>query len=371
MKHIIFSIRWPVSGIRNYIKYTFNNETFKEYKFTIVAPDIGFSEFVDKHLDSRFTFVACEGSAKSMIMAILRVCRENPSANINAHGFTAIIYSILPSLICRRKLLGTAHDIFTEKQFSGKFSYLKRVLLALLLNCTKATITVSNDCKENILRYLPLVPSNKLHPILNGIDSQYFAHAQPRPFKKELSLPEETVLVGFLGRFSAQKGFGYIIKAVQTLIEDDSFKSKNFKLVCFGWGGFIREEQEVISKLNLDSYFIFHPFVDDVATAIKGLDLVLMPSLWEACGILAMEVLACGVPLVVSDCEGLREVAMGTPATVVKMRSYEELVQALKKYLGKDSKGAFLEYAEIAQTRYSAKLNTSPQTLLIYKEFLE
>lgn len=366
MKQIIFAIRWPVTGIRNYLKYTFNDDLFNGYRFTIVAPDLEFSGFVNRHLKSdRFDFVPCGVEAKSMAIALIRVCREHSDAHIHAHGFTALAYAILPAIICRRKLFATAHDLFTPNQFDGRYGSLKRLVMTFALNRTQATIAVSEDCKQNILRYLPKVTAKKLHAVLNGINSSYFAHAEPRPLKAELELADETLLVGFLGRFMSQKGFKYVIEAVRLL--DKQGKAKGLKLVCFGWGGFIREEQKKIAKLGLGVYFLFLPYSDDVAPVIKGLDVVVMPSLWEACGILAMEVLACGTPLIASNCEGLREVIRDTPTTVVPLGSSEELAQALEIYLKKDLRKYFVEYAKIAQDRFCASNTSSRQTIKVYQ----
>ena len=41
---------------------------------------------------------------------------------------------------------------------------------------------------------------------------------------------------------------------------------------------------------------LFLPFVTNIASTLKGLDVVVMPSLWEACPLLAMETLVAGIP---------------------------------------------------------------------------
>ena len=66
-----------------------------------------------------------------------------------------------------------------------------------------------------------------------------------------------------------------------------------------------------------------------MASALKGVDLVAMPSRWEACGLLAMESLSAGVPIVGSNCEGLGEVLEGSPAKRVPVGDVRALVDAL------------------------------------------
>ena len=88
-------------------------------------------------------------------------------------------------------------------------------------------------------------------------------------------------------------------------------------MLCFGWGGFIREEQVEIKRRGLENNFHFLPFQENPARAIRGVDVVVMPSLWEACPLLPMEVLVAGVPVIGTDCVGMREVLLDTPARVV------------------------------------------------------
>jgi glycosyltransferase involved in cell wall biosynthesis len=105
-------------------------------------------------------------------------------------------------------------------------------------------------------------------------------------------------------------------------------------VVAVGHGGFMREELEYVRGLGLESRFRFLPFVPDIGPTIRGCDVVVMPSLWEACPLLAMEVLCAGVPLTGSTCIGLREVLHGSPAQVVPPGDAEAIKHALLAFAG-------------------------------------
>ena len=69
-----------------------------------------------------------------------------------------------------------------------------------------------------------------------------------------------------------------------------------------------------------------------MAEAIRGVDLVVIPSKWEACPLLPMEVLVAGRPLLGSDCIGMKEVTFDTPALIFPSGSLEMLVQKVKEF---------------------------------------
>ena len=126
-------------------------------------------------------------------------------------------------------------------------------------------------------------------------------------------------------------------------------------LLSFGEDGFVREERKEVSRRGMSDEIRFLPFVPDVAATLKGLDMVAMPSLWEACGLLAMEAMTAGVPLVGSDCVGLREVLRGTPAYAVPPADGHALAQAIVKELKSPSLVTAKAYASQAAVRFDVR----------------
>ncbi len=100
------------------------------------------------------------------------------------------------------------------------------------------------------------------------------------------------------------------------------------------------------------------PFESNVAGAIKTVDVVVMPSLWEACGLLAMETLVCGTPLIATECIGLREVIKDTPAVVVPAKNGEDIAVAITDMINVDQKMNFQCFVEKAAERYGADVQS-------------
>ncbi len=88
---------------------------------------------------------------------------------------------------------------------------------------------------------------------------------------------------------------------------------------------------------------------------IKAMDMVVMPSRWEACGLLGMEVLAAGVPLISTDCIGLREVVAGSPARIFSPGGDVGggLAELITEEIHKPTKEAFIRYQPEAVDRFA------------------
>jgi glycosyltransferase involved in cell wall biosynthesis len=165
-------------------------------------------------------------------------------------------------------------------------------------------------------------------------------------------LPSDKPLIGFFGRFMAQKGFRDVVDAMRLVVERVG-EAATPLVVTFGWGAFIREDYQYIEQQGLSSHFKQLPGTDDMPGSLKGVDLVVMPSRWEACGLLAMEALAAGVPIIGTGCVGLDEVLSGTPADKIAPYSPEQLAEAIVKNRETPRKDAFRAYQATACERFA------------------
>ncbi|MCW8931853.1 MAG: glycosyltransferase family 4 protein [Gammaproteobacteria bacterium] len=357
-KNILLVVRWPISGIRNYLRYVFNSKEFDAYHFTIVAPDLDFFSFFDKELkSSRFSFIPSKNSTLSLTLLVTRLILTRRFDLVNAHGFSSAIASLPMATIKKIPTLLTVHDVFTAAQFETSNIKIKRWLLTRVFSMANEIMTVSEDAKDNLIEYLPKINRKGLFANLNGINSQYFFDATPADLVQLFPETKGMFRIGFLGRFMSQKGFIYLIEAIEQIKKENP--ELNPVVICFGSGGFIREDKALIEQKDILDRFIFVPYTDDVAASMKGLDLVAMPSLWEACGLLAMEVLCTGTPLVATNCIGLREVLKDTPAIQVNPKDSKALSQAIKQQIKQNDKTIFKEYAPIATQRYNVSNHAS------------
>nr|VFK59372.1 MAG: Glycosyltransferase involved in cell wall bisynthesis [Candidatus Kentron sp. TUN] len=130
----------------------------------------------------------------------------------------------------------------------------------------------------------------------NMIEVPADAEFQPRPFRQ----PPK---IGAMGRFDHVKGFDIYLRALGILKE----KGHAFSALLGGGG---KEEEELIElrdRLGLDEQVSFVGWVGNPIAFFSDLDLVCIPSRSDAFGITPLEAGVAGIPQVLSDAEGHRD----------------------------------------------------------------
>ncbi len=378
-KKILLVVRWPVGGIRTFIRYVYKNIDTERWHLTILAPSSSGLETMREDLrESKVTFIAVnemptDGSSGAVLFTrhIYHALKTKKYDLVHSHGFISGACTSLAQIcsFSNTPHLMTSHDIINKSQFHGIKGVIKKAVLAKLFNYIDKIHSVSNDAQNNFLEYFPSFKnSDKCLVIRNGIDVEQFSQVTPRNFRQELSLSEEEFLIGFFGRFMSQKGFILLIEAIECLCKKELPKKP--LVLSFGDGGFSSQEKLEISKRKLNEYFLFLSFIPNVAESIKGLDVVVMPSLWEACPLTPMETLVCGIPLIATDCIGLREVIRNTPAHIIPSGNALALSEAILQEMKGKNIDYFMHFRNIAVTRYDVK-NTKTSIFLTYDKLMK
>jgi len=367
-KRILLVVRWPVGGIRTFMRYVYRRFDPKQYHFSIIGPDNPELDVLANDLeglDFEIIKVSERPSSSELLLAAARLLMRGRYDLVHSHGFTSGLCAALPACLFRTPHILTSHDVLSAGQFEGVSGSFKKMVMGIALSLVNIIHSVSYDAQANLLKFFPALSNkkDKCIVILNGIETECFVNAVPRDLRGELGVDENVFLIGFLGRFMAQKGFVYLVDAIEKLKVSEGLIKKPIVL-AFGGGAFIREEKSAITERGLDDYFRFMPFTPNVASVIKGLDLVVMPSLWEACPLLTMEVLTCGTPLLAFDCIGLREVAENTPTHLVPSKDIKALAEGITLLMEKKMQKPFTDFAQLAVERYDvASTVTALQTL--------
>lgn len=369
--HILLVIRWPVGGIRTFIRYVYGRFDHSIYKFSIIAPNLeDMKVLIDDLSGMDVSYIPFNENISSINLywLISKTIFFGKFDLVHSHGFISGVYSALPARLSRVKHIMTSHDILLPKQFLGLKGSIRKKTLSIFLPMIDVIHSVSHDAYQNLIENLPNLKNSraKLVIIPNGIEVERFNGSEKRDFREELNLGEDTFLIGFLGRFMSPKGFIYLVDALGLLLKKTDLPKKPIVL-AFGWGGFVREDKEYINQKGLAPHFHFLPFTPNVAPVLKGLDIVAMPSLWEACGLLAMETMVAGIPLIGTDCIGLREVLKDTPSIMVPAGDS----QALAKAIEAEMKGPSISKAEAFKEKASTRFDVKKQAAKLEQLILE
>jgi glycosyltransferase involved in cell wall biosynthesis len=308
------------------------------------------------------------GSKSAFAAEIWRAIATRRWDLVHAHGFTAAVVCAPIARLVGIPVLFTQHEVIRDDQYRNFRGEILRGTIRAGLALTTRIHSVSESAAANLrkLAHGRAGTCRRIVVVPNGIDAKRFAEAAPVDVRAELSLGPEAFIIGFFGRFMKPKGFGVLIEALRQLV-GRSPGDRYPVVVAVGSGGFRAREERAITRLGLTPNVRFLGFRSDVAGLIKGVDVVAVPSLWEACGLIAMETLVCGTPLICSDCDGLAEVASGSPATVIPTENAEALADALAHHMRHDHLPAASEYAPAAAERFSADL-PAERIATLYRE---
>lgn len=369
---ILLTALQPGGGIKTFFRYIYSQGTFSDCRFVLVAPDQDLSSYIGEFLPAgRIELIPAEPGTANFIRQVRRISRSDHFDLVHSHGFSAGALTAIAILGIRSlPHLMTAHDVLREAQFVGWRGRVQKSLMGLVFRKISLIHAVTYDARENFLEFFPSVDPDRVIPILHGVDTTFFRDGEPRNLKQELSLEPGTPLIGFFGRFMGQKAFRVLVDAIELLASDPSLPLTPH-VATFGWGGFIREDYQYLNKKNLGSYFHQLPQTHDMPGALKGVDVIAMPSRWEACGLLAMEALSAGVPIVGTNCIGLREVLDGSPAQQVNVDDARGLSKALRYELNNEEVRArdFQRYAPVAFDRFCIDRPAS-ELLVLYQKLI-
>jgi glycosyltransferase involved in cell wall biosynthesis len=139
------------------------------------------------------------------------------------------------------------------------------------------------------------------------------------------------------GRYVKKKGFDILLRAFRQLLDT----GVNANLTIGGGGEELEALQALVIELELGDYVDVGVWIDDVSNALDAADIFVLPSLDEPFGIVMLEAMARGVPIISTKTKGPTEVLSAETARLVEIGSVDALYHALREVV-LDHDGALL-----------------------------
>ncbi|MBF0363026.1 MAG: glycosyltransferase [Oligoflexia bacterium] len=261
------------------------------------------------------------------------ILKFNINVIVSRIWMTSII-SFLSLLLIRGKnkiAFFPTEDCFPEKDTSltaTKLSFLKKFLIKKAYNYSTHVISISNEmtkCLENFYN----LSNNKILTIYNGVDLNKFQYSARafRNFDKD-----KTYRLLSIGRFTYQKGFDILLYAVKKLREENY----NVHLNIFGNGPLKEELVDLKNKIGLNDHeCLINPFNDKIIDEYHRNDIFILSSRYEGLVLVLMEALACGIPIVSTDCKSSPSEILdfGRCGHLVIPESADSLAEGIKKVI--------------------------------------
>jgi glycosyltransferase involved in cell wall biosynthesis len=229
----------------------------------------------------------------------------------------------------RQRLVVTVHDaaIFEEGAHKRDYALYRqrlkwRLLYAILARRADLFHTVSNYSAERLAYYFPAIRS-RLRVVYNAPPERFFAPVSPEgeQFLERVGLKNRPYIL-VPGGLHYRKNADTVLDALPLLRS----RLRGYRLVVAG-----HSEQRYLQRATaLGPDLLLTGFVDDEAlcSLYHGARAVWFPSKYEGFGVPVLEAMACGAPVVTSDCTALPEVAGGA-AVLVRPEEVSSHVEAL------------------------------------------
>jgi len=207
----------------------------------------------------------------------------------------------------------TAHSLeplrpWKEEQLGGGYRLSSWIEKSAYEGAAKI-IAVSHGMRKDILRAYPQIDPEKVTVVHNGIDLTAFQSARNDDLVRALGIEPDQRSVVFVGRITQQKGLAYLLKAARELPADVQL------LLCAGAPD-TKEIQTLVTELVEDLkqtrdnviWVEKHLSRAELIAVLSAATVFACPSIYEPLGIVNLEAMACGIPVVATATGGIPEV---------------------------------------------------------------
>jgi glycosyltransferase involved in cell wall biosynthesis len=252
---------------------------------------------------------------------LLRLCRRERVAIWHGHDYKSNAIGLLLRPFYAMRLVTTVHGWVKHMRRTPIYYGIDRLCLPLY----ERVICVSEDLKERCLACG--VPEERCVLIENGIDTQDFFRPQGTgEAKRRLGIPPERLVVGAVGRLSAEKGFDVLIQSVDRLLA----AGLDLELLIAGEGDQAGHLRDLITMLGRGDRIRLLGYCSDPVGLYQAMDVFALSSLREGLPNVLLESMAMGVPVVATRIAGVpRLVRDRENGLLVEAGSADALTSAL------------------------------------------
>ena len=206
-----------------------------------------------------------------------------------------------------------------------------RFLVPRYASRADAIIAVSEVTRQHVMQYLP-VPPERVVTVYSGVDDVFrrpLNEERLRQIRAKYSLPERFLL--YAGAVYPPKNFARLVQAYARV-----GPARGIPLVIAGGENRFLSEDELKEpeRLGINRWVRRPGWVEqeELAAFYALSDALLLPSLFESCGLPVLEAMAAGCPVVTADRYGTKELAEGA-AVLVDPESVESIAAGIHRVL--------------------------------------
>lgn len=201
-------------------------------------------------------------------------------------------------------------------------------------------IGVSHAIKNDIAKALPAYPKDKLHTVHNHIDTKKYQAGQlEKPAARDvLGLPQDAYIVGNVGRLHPDKDQKTLIAGFAQALP----QLENGLLVIIGAGRLENELKQQVKELGIEQSVNFLGRVPDAWQYFNAFDVFALTSNYEPFGMVLLEAMIAGVPVISTDVGGAPEV-VGDCGVLIELGDIGSLSRVLAAIYREKQSNAMIE----------------------------
>jgi phosphatidylinositol alpha-mannosyltransferase len=241
---------------------------------------------------------------------------------LHIHEPFAPMHSICALLKSDTINIGTFHACHAKP----RVYWLGKPIFQRWIKMLHGKIAVSKPALEYVSRHLP----GEYCIIPNGIDTEHFC--LDGSGREEFADGKINIL--FVGRLERRKGLAYLLNACAAIKRSFS----NFRLIVVGPGTVLRQRyKQIVDDMSLKNHVVFTGYVPsaELPSYYRSADIFCAPATGgESFGIVLLEAMACGKPVVATNIEGYASVLTNNEeGLLVRPKDEKSLADALLKLL--------------------------------------
>lgn len=284
------------------IRYPFSNNLFLSVVSKIINCRLAFRRL---HKEEEFDIVCVHFAYSALGILLLLKAKDLPIVRIFYGPWADEHREEMKSRVER----SSGH---TKKLLLGIRQWLVyKVMYSIEKFCLDRSneIVVLSEFSKNLLINNYNVPGGKIRVIPGGVDTQRFALVgdKKETIKRQLSLPKDRIILLTIRRFTPRMGLENLIEAMSYVV-----KEKKNVLLVIGGAGFLKERLEcLVNRYALEENIQFRGFIPEEQLSLyyQAADVFILPTTaLEGFGLIILEALACGTPVLGTPVGAIPEV---------------------------------------------------------------
>lgn len=295
---------------------------------------------------------------------VKRIFKENNYKIVHSHINTLSVFPLYTAK-CAGVPVRIAHSHSTTNKKEWKKNLLKQVLRPF----SKVFATHYFACSELAGRWLfgnKEYDKGNVFLLNNAIDVDKFKYDEKarKEIRKELKIKEDTVVIGHIGRFVAQKNHTFLID----IFNEYHKLNSNSLLLLVGQGPLEEEIKEKVKELGLEESVKFLGQRNDANRLYQAFDLFLLPSLYEGLPVVGVEAQASGLLCILSESMTRETKVLNSTKFISLEKSDKEWAKIINKELTNSKRKDTSK--EITNNNFSIK-KEADKLAIKYQKFLE